>query len=235
MNDAGTTTDNDLRGKVALLAGGAGGLGHGVAAVFQAAGVRLVVADRSDPNLPGVAWKAADLLSERDVKRVVAETVAEFGRVDFLVNLIGGFAGGKGIAETTLDEYDRMMNLNLRTIFLTCREVFPHMIKRGGGCIVNVGARPAVAPVAGLSVYAASKAAVLNFTQTLAVEGKAHGVTVNAILPSIIDTPTNRAAMPEADPTAWVAPESIGRVLLFLCSDAARDVSGALLPVYGRS
>jgi NAD(P)-dependent dehydrogenase (short-subunit alcohol dehydrogenase family) len=109
------------------------------------------------------------------------------------------------------------------------------MAQRGGGRIVNVGARPAVQPAANLSAYSAAKAAVVNLTQTLALEGKSAGIAVNAILPSVIDTPANREAMPDADPALWVTPESLAGVILFLCTSAARDVSGAVIPVYGRS
>lgn len=226
-----------LAGKVAVITGGAGGLGSGVCRVFAEAGATVVVADRHPSPLADgkqIFNAAADLLEEAGVARLFEAVAERHGDPDIVVNLVGGFTFGR-IEQTALDDLDRMYRLNVRPVYAACKYALAAMKKRGGGRIVNVGARPAVQPAAGLSAYAATKAAVVNLTQTLALEAKAERVTVNAVLPSVIDTPANRKDMPEADPGDWVTPQSLGGVILFLCSAAAADVSGAVIPVYGRS
>lgn len=219
--------------KTALVTGGAGALGAGVVEVFLDSGVDVVVADRHRPRDASVAFREANLLDEAGVRRLVTE-LSGAGGFDFLVNLVGGFAMG-AVADSSAAELDAMYALNLKPVFMACRFAVPVLAARGGGKIVNVAARPAVQPVAGMAAYAVTKAAVAHLTEVLALETVAHNIQVNAVLPSVIDTPANRRAMPQADPARWVTPVSIGKVVRFLCSDDAADVSGALLPVYGRS
>lgn len=157
------------------------------------------------------------------------------GLIDSLVHLVGGFAGGSPLAETTDQTWDNMMNLNARAAFCTFRAVLKPMKAAGCGRIVAVGSRMAVEPSPNFAAYAVSKAALVALVKNVAAEGKKFGVTANVVLPSTIDTPANRAAMPEADASRWVTAESIARLLVFLTSDAAADTSGAVIPIYGRA
>jgi NAD(P)-dependent dehydrogenase (short-subunit alcohol dehydrogenase family) len=152
-----------------------------------------------------------------------------------LVHLVGGFAGGAGVAETSDETWDKMMNINLRTAFCCIRAALKPMQAAGRGRIVAVGTRMAVEPSPNFAAYAVSKAALVALVKNVAAEGQKFGVTANVILPSTIDTPANRAAMPKADFSRWVKPESIAKLLVFLASDAAADTSGAVIPIYGRA
>lgn len=223
-----------MQDQIVVIPGGAGGLGAGVCGAFLEAGARVIVADRKPPAVSGAAFRETDLLSEDGVRALAQAVEAEHGRIDVLVNLVGGFVPG-AVAESQIADLDRMYQLNLRPVFTACRYVLPGMYARRAGKVVNVGARPGVAPVPGLAAYAALKAAVVHLTEVLAAESVGMNVQVNAVLPSVIDTAANRAAMPEADPARWVRPESLGRVIRFLCSADAGDVSGAVVPVYGKS
>lgn len=233
----------DLSGKVAIVTGATGNLGAAVAEAFARAHARRVLVGGSAEGLAG-RYRATDdtllaggldLAAEADAAKLVDMAVSRFGRIDILVNTVGGFAGGKKVHEDDVASWDAMLRLNLRTTLLTCRAAVPHMLKQGGGRIVNVAARAALAGVAGLGAYGASKSAVIYLTQTLAAELKEGGIGVNCVLPGTIDTPQNRRDMPSADFSKWVAPAAIADAILFLASDAARAVSGAALPVYGRS
>lgn len=219
--------------KIALVTGGAGALGAGVVQVLREAGIDVVVADRQPPRDGDIRYRATNLLDEESVRGLVSELAAA-GGFDILVNLVGGFTLGS-VAESSSAALDEMYALNLKPVFTVCRFAVPVLAARGGGKIVNVAARPAVVPVAGMAAYAVTKAAVARLTEVLALETLAQNIQVNAVLPSVIDTPANRSAMPQADPSRWVTPQSIGKVIRFLSSDDANDVSGALLPVYGRS
>jgi NAD(P)-dependent dehydrogenase (short-subunit alcohol dehydrogenase family) len=176
-----------------------------------------------------------DLADEADAQRLADSTLQRFQRVDILVNAIGGFAGGKRVHEDTLSTWDKMFRINLQTTLNACRAVVPRMLQQGSGHIVNVAARAALSGVPTLGAYCASKSAVIRLTETLAAELKDQGITVNCVLPGTIDTPQNRKDMPNADFSKWVAPLAIADAILFLASDAARAVTGAALPVYGRS
>ena len=161
--------------------------------------------------------------------------MARFGRIDVLVHTVGGYTGGSPLYETSLESWDRMINLNARTAFLICQAVIPQMLAAGGGKIVTVAAGAGREGRAKLSAYSAAKGAVIRLTESMAAELRQRGINVNCILPGTIDTPENRQAMPNADSSRWVAPASLADVVLFLASDAARDVHGAALPVIGRS
>jgi NAD(P)-dependent dehydrogenase (short-subunit alcohol dehydrogenase family) len=176
-----------------------------------------------------------DVTDEAAVRVFVDGVLAKHGRLDVLVNTVGGYAGGLKLWEMDPKVFDRMLQLNLRSGFALSRAVVPAMLKQGHGAIVNVAAKAAVDHAAGASAYASSKAAAVALMDSLAADLKGTGVRVNSILPSIIDTKTNREAMPDADFSKWPKPEEIARVILFLCSDEAAVVHGATLPVYGNS
>lgn len=236
----------DLSGRVVLVTGAAGNLGQAVAQALAGAGARRVLLDRSLERLQKTYPEGADtadtllvgdvdLTAEASVTRSVEAAMTRYGRVDALVNTVGGFAGGKKVHDDDLANWEAMHRINLHTTLLTCRAVVPRMLKQGGGRIVNVAARAALSGVAGLGAYCASKSAVIRLTETLAAELRDNGITVNCVLPGTIDTPQNRRDMPKADFSKWVEPAAIAEVMLFLISDAARAVSGAAVPVYGRS
>ena len=186
----------------------------------------------ADPNFATVA---ADLTVPAEAESAVRKMIETSGRIDVLLHLTGGFAGGKPMAETDDADWGRMLGLNLHTAIYMARAVLPPMLRAGKGRIVAIGSRTGVEPAAGLSAYGVSKAALIALIRTIAAEVRDSGVTANIVLPSVIDTPANRAAMPATDFSKWVQPESIARLLLFLASDAAAEINGAVIPIYGRS
>ena len=220
----------DFEGRRVAVTGAAGVVGGAVARAFHDAGAVVAGIDISEHDAP---WRtvAADLIDPAGARRAAAEA----GDVDVLCNMAGGFAGDAPVAGTDDRTWDFMMDLNARTVFNMSRAVAPGMAARGGGAIVNVGARAALRGAAGLGAYAASKSAVIRLTETLADELKGRGVNVNCILPSIVDTPANRAAMPDAAFGEWVPPGHIAAVALFLASPAAASIHGASIPVEGLS
>jgi NAD(P)-dependent dehydrogenase (short-subunit alcohol dehydrogenase family) len=235
-----------LAGKVALITGGTGALGRAVTAAFVEAGAAVAVSyvvEREVPEckdcLGGRAdvplFLKANVTVEAEVQTLAQTLTQRFGRIDILLTLVGGYVGDLPVVQLPEATWDHMMNLNLKSTFLCCKHVVPVMQRSGGGRIVTVSSRAAVKVFPGISAYAVSKAGILTFTETLASEVLKDNITVNAILPSVIDTPANRKAMPGADYSRWVKPEEIARVLLFLCSDASREISGAAIPIYGRA
>jgi NAD(P)-dependent dehydrogenase (short-subunit alcohol dehydrogenase family) len=174
-----------------------------------------------------------DVTDEAAARRLVEALVREHGRLDVLVNCVGGFAGGAKVWETDAKTFDRMLDLNFRSGLVLCRAAVPAMLAAGGGAIVNVASRAAVDHGAGVAAYASSKAAAVALIDSLAADLAGTGVRANSILPSIIDTEANRRAMPKADFSKWPKPEEIARVILFLCGDGARLIHGAAIPVYG--
>jgi NAD(P)-dependent dehydrogenase (short-subunit alcohol dehydrogenase family) len=228
----------NLSGKVLVVTGSHGVLGQAVAATLSGYGARLALLDHG--ATPSTAQPAGSLyyggidLTQEDAAHSVMERVAEeAGRLDGLINVAGGFQWEK-LDGGTLDSWDSMYRLNLRTAVVSCRAALPYLLRAGGGRIVNVGAMGAVNAAAGMGAYAASKAGVAKLTEALAHELKDRGITVNAILPSTLDTPRNRIDMPHADFTRWVTPVEAAEVIAFLVSDAARAITGALIPVAGR-
>lgn len=236
-----------LSGKTAIVTGGTGALGSAVVRAFLAEGARVAVPFRKAGELEALrrqlpaetatALSGAMLdLADETAVLAFAETVAEDrGGLDILFNSAGAFAGGYPVHETPWSLWQGQLDANLKTAVLASRAVVPHMLRRGGGTIVNVSSRPATGSGKGVGAYAASKRAVLQLTDAMAAELADAKITVNAILPSTIDTPANRRAMPEADFSRWVKPEEIARVVLFLAGPNAQIVSGAHLPVYGRA
>ncbi|MGA2435604.1 MAG: SDR family NAD(P)-dependent oxidoreductase [Bryobacteraceae bacterium] len=218
-----------------LITGASGGLGVAVVAAFLEAGANVTGVFRTGPSpAPGhPRFRAidADLTTASGAARVVREC----GHVDVLLHLVGGFAGGKPVAETDDETWNRMLNLNLNAAFYMARALLPGMLAANYGRIAAIASRTAVEPVATLSAYGASKAALVALVRTIALEVKQTGITANTVLPSVIDTPPNRAANPGADFSKWVSPESIARLLVWLASDQAADVNGAAIPVYGRA
>jgi NAD(P)-dependent dehydrogenase (short-subunit alcohol dehydrogenase family) len=224
-----------LAGKVVLVAGATGDLGAAVTAAFATAGARVVALARTFyRGAPEVHAIAADLGDEAAAEQAVAEVVSRHGRLDVLVSLVGGFTMGDPVATLPTETWRRMMALNLDTNFFLCRAAVRPMLAQGTGRIITVGSRSAFQPQPGATAYAVSKAALVAFTQNLAAEVRDAGITANAILPSIIDTPPNRRAMPDADFTRWPTPAELAAVILFLAGPDAAIINGAAIPVYGR-
>lgn len=225
-----------LKGQVLAITGAFGALGSAVVRAALAEGAQVAAIDRaSAPRtpLPGAAlFGDVDLSGDAGAQAVVAAIVARFGHLDGLVNIAGGFRW-EPLAGGSLDTWNELYELNLRTAVAACRAVLAHL-PDGRGRIVNIGAAGALKAGAGMGAYAASKAGVARLTEALAEELKDRGITVNAVLPSIIDTPANRADMPKADFSRWVAPEQLADVIVFLLSTKAQAITGALLPVTGR-
>ena len=231
--------------RTVMITGAAGNLGRAVAQHFAGQGARLVLLDVSDAALQAarpegvpdadVLALAVDLLDRAQVEAAAQQAVERFGRIDALANLAGGFTMGEPVHALSDEAWDNMLTLNVRTLLNTVRAVVPHMLAQGRGAIVNVGAASALKGLAQMGAYCASKSAVIRLTESLSAELREGGVNVNCVLPSIIDTPANRAAMPDADPARWVAPQDLAAVIAFLCSPAARAVHGAALPVVGLS
>jgi NAD(P)-dependent dehydrogenase (short-subunit alcohol dehydrogenase family) len=233
-------------GQIALVAGGTGGLGRAVSLAFQKEDAQVVVTYRKQQEFDVLRNAAeagglhleghrTDVTDEAAVSQLVGSIVAQHGRLDALVNTVGGYAGGVKLWELERDVLDRMLALNLRSGYALSRAAVRVMLKQGRGAIVNVAAKAALDHPGGAAAYAASKAAAVALLDSLAAELKGTGVRVNSILPSIIDTEPNRQAMPKADFAKWPKPEDIARVILFLCSDDAKVVHGAAVPVYGDS
>ena len=172
----------------------------------------------------------ADVTDEADVQRVVDEAIRTHGRIDALINLVGGFAMGR-VVETDVALWQRMLTMNVTAAFLLSKAVLPHMVARGTGRIMHVAAWAAVEPFPGAAAYIVSKSSLLALIKVLALELSGSGVTVNGVLPNTIDTPANRASMPQTDPSTWTRPESIADTLLFLASEEARQISGAAIPI----
>jgi NAD(P)-dependent dehydrogenase (short-subunit alcohol dehydrogenase family) len=230
-------------GATVLVTGATGGLGPAVVGAFLADGWRVVATSRSGrppQDLVGhdrLESVATDLFEPADVAEAVTVAVGDRAGAPLraLVNLVGGYAAGGRVHETPVEQFERQLTLNLRPTYLVTQAVLPHLVDGGGGAIVCVSARAAVAPFRGAGGYVSAKAAVLAFAQAVAVEYRADGVRCNAVLPSVIDTPANRAAQPEADPSRWVPPEQVAAVIRFLCGEESAPTSGGAIPVYGRA
>ncbi|MFF4807946.1 SDR family NAD(P)-dependent oxidoreductase [Micromonospora chersina] len=225
--------------RTVLVTGGTGGLGGAVTAAFLKAGWRVVVPEREGGAAApagGPVRVVADLLDPAGAARAVAVAAGEAAApLRAVVNLVGGYASGGLVHETPIEEFDRMLRINLRPTYLVTQAALPHLVEAGGGAVVCVSARAALAPFSGAAGYATAKAAVLAFANAVAVEYRQRGVRCNTVLPSVIDTPANRAAQPDADHRRWVPPAEIAAVIRFLASDDSAPTSGASIPVYGRA
>ena len=236
----------NLTDRIALVAGGTGGLGRAVALEFLEADAHVVVTYRKQPEYDSLAAEAGakktcllgatvDVTDEAAAKQLINRVLAQQGQLDILVNTVGGYAGGSNLWQNDAKVYDQMMALNLKAGFVLSRAVLPVMIRQNRGWIVNVASKAGYGHSPGAALYSASKAAALALFDSLADEVKPYQINVNSIVPSIFDTPANRQAMPSADFSKWPQPAEIARVVRFLCSDDARVIRGAAIPVYGRS
>jgi len=237
-----------LKGKVAVVTGATGSLGRVVAKTLLDQGAHVVSTYRSEEKqneLDELAGQdgskltsvQADVTSESSVQALFQKVIDKHGRVDILLNIVGAYKGGSEIASTKENDWDYMMDVNLKSAFLCSKTALPHMTGQNYGKIVNVSARTAVEKRfrSKNGAYAVSKAGIIVLTETIAEEVKKYDINVNCIVPSTIDTPSNRRDFPEGDFSKWVKPEQIARVILFLVSDDSKSISGASLPVYGKA
>lgn len=236
----------DYSGKVVIVTGAVGALGSAVSQTFRQAGAKVAYVDRAGERMQRLAAQVAqdsehnlvvcaDLMAAGGAAQMANEVVDHFGGIDVLVNTVGGYRAGKPLHETAEETWNLMLDLNARTVYNSCKAVIPHMVRARAGAIVSVGARPGLSGARNMAAYSVSKAAVLRMTESMAAELKEYGIRVNCILPGTIDTAANREDMPDADHSRWVKPESLAGVILFLCSELGRDISGAAVPVYGKS
>ena len=233
----------DFNNRTVFITGAAGNLGQAVAKVFAERGANLVLVARGQEALERVfgaenahcVFAAADLLDQAQVNAAVQKAIDHFGRIDVVCNVAGGFRMGSPVHDTPDEDWDFLFDINTRSLLHTVRAVVPHMLASGSGKVVNVGANSAHKGVAQMGAYCAAKSAVIRLTEAMAAELREHNINVNCILPSIIDTPENRAAMPDADPGRWVAPEALAETIAFLASHEARAIHGAAIPVTGLS
>lgn len=233
-------------GIVALIAGGTGGLGRAVSLAFLEEGADVVASYRKPEEFTDLQQAAGrhasrlrgqqvDVTDESAVRQMMDRIIREHSRLDVLVNSVGGYAGGQKLWDMNPSVLETMLALNLRSVYVLSAAAAPVMMKAKRGSIVNIVSKAAVDHAAGASAYVASKAAALAMTDCLAEDLRGTGVRANSVLPSIIDTPANRNAMPTADFAKWPKPEDIANVILFLCSDDAKLIHGAGIPVYGAS
>jgi NAD(P)-dependent dehydrogenase (short-subunit alcohol dehydrogenase family) len=231
--------------RVVIVTGAAGALGSVVARHLLGQGARVALVDLvpaavraefGDRSASESAWTAdaTDLTDPAADARMVDGTLQAFGRIDGLVNIAGGYRAGAPVHEMTLSDWEFMFAINVRSALLASRAVVPHFLRQGSGSIVNIGSRTALAGIADAAAYSAAKTVVVRLTESMSAELKDRGVRVNSVLPSVIDTEANRAAMPDADFGRWVDPEALAEVILFLLSDGARAIHGAAIPVFGR-
>jgi NAD(P)-dependent dehydrogenase (short-subunit alcohol dehydrogenase family) len=227
-----------LEGHVAVVTGGTGVLGRAVASAFVAAGARVVATTHrpvDGESHERLSVEAVDLVDEPAMLAFADRVRERYGRCDALVCCAGGFESGPPVAEAPLALWQRLLDRNATSCFLACRAFLPLMIEARRGSIVLVGAKSALHPFKGGVPYSVAKSAVVALTRALAVEVRDQGVTVNCVLPSVIDSPANRAASPDADVSRWVTPEEMAETILWLGSSATRATSGAVIPVYGRA
>lgn len=234
-----------VENKVTIISGASGGLGGTVSRTFYEAGATLVLLGSQLAGVQELATSlgsperslplAANLTDPAGAAEIVQATLARFGRVDILLNLAGGFSGGKPVSNSADDDLNKMLDINLRTAYNLSRAAVKPMLAQKWGRIINVGSRDALHSRPKYSAYAISKAAVLRLTESMAAEVQDYGITVNAILPGTIDTEANRKNIPDADFSKWVKPAEIAATLLFLSGDGAAAINGAAIPLYGKS
>jgi NAD(P)-dependent dehydrogenase (short-subunit alcohol dehydrogenase family) len=233
----------DFTDRTVVVTGAAGNLGRAAASAFSARGANLVLVDVSKETMDARLGNdderrllvAADLRDRKQAHTIADSAVKRFGRIDVLCNLAGGFRMGEAVHETTDATWDFLLDLNARSIVHMAAAVVPRMLAAGGGKIVNVGAYAAQKGAANMGAYGAAKSAVIRLTESMAAELRERNINVNCVLPTILDTPENRAAMPDANPARWVALDDLANVIVFLASDAARAIHGAAVPVTGLS
>ena len=235
----------DFSNQVVMITGAAGNLGQAVARAFWDAGAHLVLVDRTAERLsliyPGWGahpriYQAApyDIMDMESVQSLVHRVANHYGRLDILVNTVGGYRAGLPVHLTSLDVYDQMMALNARSAFILSSAVAPVMIAQAAGKIIHVAGKAGLAGSANAAAYSAAKSALIRLTESLSAELKENGIHVNCVLPGTINTPKNREAMPNTDPSRWVEASAVADVILFLASPAARGIHGAAIPVFGK-
>ena len=233
----------DFNQATVVVTGAAGNLGRGVAQAFAAQGARLVLVDLQRAGLERAYGSENDkslfapcnLLDQAQVDAMVGAAMARFGRIDVLCNIAGGFRMGEAVHEVGDANWNFLFDINARTLLHAARAIVPRMLAGGGGKIINIGAYAAQKGAAQMGPYSAAKSAVIRLTEAMAAELREKNINVNCLLPTIIDTPENRAAMPDADPARWVAVADLAATIVFLASDAARAIHGAAIPVTGLS
>lgn len=236
--------EGELTGKVVLIGGATGALGSAIARVFTQTGASLALTSTSEEALEELAEElglpderlllsTVDATNADSIGELVSSVVGRFGGLHVLLNTIGGWGGGKTVAETPIEQWEWQLTLNLRSAFLISRAVLPHMLEAGWGRIVHTASKAGVAPRPKQAGHAVAKAGVIMLTEVIAAEVKGTGVTANIILPSIIDTPDNRRTMSSADTTRWVPPRHIAEAMRFLCSDAGASINGDRIRIYG--
>ncbi len=232
--------------RIVIITGGTGALGAVVTQAFLQHGAHITTTyhgPRSFAELQAALGEeqarltglSTDVTKEAGVQALVEQTINKFGRIDVLINLVGGYMGGVNLVDTSEADWERMLTLNLKSTFLSCKAVLPHMLKQNYGRIVNTSSRGAVEVGPGAAAYSVSKAGVLTLTQSLAQEVQNHNITANVVLPGLIDTPQNRQGLPGADYSKWVSPWSIAHLMLYLASEEAGAINGAVVPIYGKS
>jgi NAD(P)-dependent dehydrogenase (short-subunit alcohol dehydrogenase family) len=231
--------------QVVLITGAAGNLGQAVARAFYNCGAYVVLADHSSDRLgqiyPDLSTSSRvlfatpfDLDDPNSVRQLMARVVDRFNRIDILVNTVGGYRAGTPVHQTTLETYDLMFHINVRTAFMISQAVIPFMLSQGAGKLIHVSSKAGLTGAANGAAYSAAKSALIRLTESMAAELKDKGINVNCVIPGIIDTPQNRATIPGADVSKWVTPDAIADVILFLASNEARAIQGAAIPVTGK-
>ena len=230
----------DFSNKVVLITGGTGALGRAVVEAFNATNAASIATYITDREVENAAARKkipdlikADITREDQVMKLVSDVVQKHSRIDVLVNVVGGYVGGKTVSELEENEWDKMMNLNLKSAFLISKHVLPVMIRAKQGKVVHISSRTGLKSGGYDSAYAASKSGLIRLVESISEEVKEYGINVNCILPSIIDTDANRKAMPDADFSKWVKTGDVANLVLFLCSEEAKAINGAAIPAYG--
>jgi NAD(P)-dependent dehydrogenase (short-subunit alcohol dehydrogenase family) len=241
-----------LKDKIAIITGGTGAIGRFIAETFLKEGAKVLVTYRREEQFSEWIHSGQEILPKLDafkenlfgrkvdvtiaeqVREFIEETVSRFGRIDILVNGVGGIAPYANIVDLEEKTWDYVFNLNLKSAFLCAKFVLPCMLKEKYGKIVNISAKLALEPVAGMGAYSASKSALINLTETLAKEVKDSGINVNAVALSLVKTEQNLKTITKPDPSKWVKPEDVAKTILFLCSDEAKAINGAVVKVYGK-
>lgn len=231
----------DFSGKVVLITGGTGALGRAVAQTFGTLNATTVVTYIIDEEREDVKAKIktivelvkADITKEDQAKKLVSHVINTYDRIDVLVNVVGGYLGGKTVAELDETEWDKMMSMNLKSAFLISKHVIPLMVSAKHGKMVHISSRTGLKSDGYDSAYSASKSGLIRLVESISEEVKEHNINVNCILPSTIDTEANRKAMPNSDFSKWVKTEDLAKVVLFLCSEEAKVINGAAIPAYG--
>ena len=225
-----------MKGKIVLVTGASGGLGTYVTQAFLEAGATVIGTSRkiqqSDFTSAGFTAIPGEISSRAGAQTIVDSVVARFGRLDVLAHTVGGFAGGQSVTDTDDATFQRMLDLNLNSVFHILRATIP-VLRKSSGRIIAIGSRAAVEPGPAVGAYSASKAAMLSLVKTVAAENRDAGVTANVVLPGTMDTPANRMAMPDADFARWVQPANVASLIVWLASDAGKEITGAAIPVYG--